>query len=213
MSTCILLMTKAPRAGDVKSRLASVLGWEQAAGLYRCFLLDILDTLNESGIRFIVYYTPADALDELKTLLGPNNEYVLQEGGNLGERLYHGMVWAKEMGYRGAIALASDVPDITVDYLADCVDSLGRYSAVIGPSIDGGYNLIGLDLDCLDMDFFSGITWETSSVYEETLDKLGGLNVYSLALLGDVDNESDLENLCMSETSHTMKYLRKLHGS
>ena len=51
-------MTKAPRVGNVKSRLASELGEAHAAGLYKAFLLDILDALKSIDTPFIIYYTP-----------------------------------------------------------------------------------------------------------------------------------------------------------
>ena len=208
MSSCILLMTKAPRVGDVKSRLATEMGNERAAELYRCFLLDLLDTLKEVGTPFIIYYTPADALDELKIMLGEEHQFIPQEGGDLGERLYHGLEIAKKLGYRSTIALASDVPDITEEYLTGCVEALGMHEAVIGPSTDGGYNLIGLNLDHLDERFFTGINWGTDTVFSESMERLAGLDIHVPAPWSDIDNASDLEKLCMSEASHTMRYLR-----
>lgn len=206
-------MTKAPRLGDVKSRLAAELGEEYSVGLYRCFLLDMLETLSSTGAPFIIYYTPDDALDELKTLLGEDHQYIPQEGNDLGERLYNGMKIVEELGFHCAVVLASDVPDITVEYLSCCVDALDGHDAVIGPSTDGGYNLLGLNLDHLDEGFFSGVTWGTETVFEETIQRLEGLDVHLLDPMGDIDDASDLEKLRMRVTSHTMRYLRALRES
>jgi len=203
-------MTKAPRVGEVKSRLASEYGEEYAAGLYRCFLLDLLETLKTTGVPFIIYFTPADALDELRTLMGDDYIYVAQGKGDLGDRLYNGLVKAKELGYRRVVALASDVPDIPVEYLTLCVDSLVSHDAVIGPSLDGGYNLIGLNLEFIDSRFFTGITWGTDTVFRETMDRLAGLDVQVLAPWGDIDKASDLEKLRMRDASHTMRYLKNM---
>ena len=62
MCLCFLLMTKAPRVGLVKTRLATEIGAIHAAGLYSCFLLDIIEILKLTGFEIIVYYTPEDAL-------------------------------------------------------------------------------------------------------------------------------------------------------
>ena len=118
----------------------------------------------------------------------------------------------EELGYRCAIALASDVPDITDAYLTGCAEALGSHDAVIGPCTDGGYNLIGLNLEHLDKWFFTGITWGTDTVFSETLERLGGLDTHVLEPMGDIDNASDLEKLCMSEASHTMRCLREMRG-
>ena len=51
-----------------------------------------------------------------------------------------------ELNYKYCIALASDVPDITVDYLCESVESLKTHDVVIGPSKDGGYYLLGMKM-------------------------------------------------------------------
>ena len=210
MSTCILLMTKAPRVGDVKSRLASELGDVHAAGLYKAFLLDILDTLKSIDTPFIVYYTPEDAMDELRSLLGEDLQYVPQQGLDLGERLYHGMMLAGELGYRCSVALASDVPTVSGEYLLECVQALESYSGVIGPSIDGGYNLIGLNLDHLERQYFTEINWGTDTVYCETIEKLVNLDPFILGPMRDIDTVSDLTRISLKDSSHTMQYLREI---
>lgn len=147
-----MLMTKAPRLGSVKSRLSNEIGDIHAVEVYKCFLLDIIETLVQLGEDFIIYYTPRGAKELLSELLG-NKEYKLQSGSDLGERLYNGMEMANELNYKYCIALASDVPDITVDYLRWTVESLKTHDVVVGPSTDGGYNLIGLDLDLNSIGF------------------------------------------------------------
>ena len=210
MSTCILLMTKAPRVGAVKSRLASELGEVHSAGLYMAFLLDILETLRSIGAPFIVYFTPENAIDELRAHLGDDVQYFPQRGADLGERLYNGMLLAEELGYRCAVALASDVPDISVEYLMECVQALDQCSSVIGPSIDGGYNLIGLNLEYLDRRVFTDITWGTDTVYSETMEKLAYLDPFILEPMRDIDTFADLEEISLKPNSHTMRYLREI---
>lgn len=202
-------MTKVPIAGTVKTRLALEIGEIKAAEIYKCFLLDILEKLSEVSTDVIVYYTPQEALSDLKNLIGASHYYMTQKGNDLGDRLYNGLKIAKKLGYRYAIALATDIPDIPVEYLIKSVDSLVKSTAVIGPSVDGGYNLIGFDLDYNDIHFFSGIEWGTNHVYLDTMEKIGHLDVSVLEAWHDVDKVSDLKQLKLHDSSHTKKYLDK----
>ena len=206
--TCILLMAKTPRIGEVKSRLGVEIGDPSAFNLYTCFLRDMVETLRGLEVDYIIYYTPEETLDLLKEYLGESHKYMSQVGDNLGEKLYNGLKKARALGYHYSIALASDAPDIKDDYLREACMALLHHQAVIGPSHDGGYNLIGLDLDLNNPDFFSGVEWGTESVYEETMVRLSEIDVYVLPIRRDVDTVSDLYNLDLDEASYTYKYVK-----
>jgi uncharacterized protein len=202
-------MTKVPRAGTVKTRLALEFGEIKAAELYKCFLLDIIEKLSKVSADVIIYYTPQEALNDLKNLIGESYYYLPQKGNNLGDRLYNGLEIAKKLGYRYAIALASDIPDIPDEYLITSVNSLVESTAVIGPSIDGGYNLIGFDLDYNDIRFFSEIEWGTNHVFMNTMERICNLDISVLETWHDVDKASDLKRLKLGGSSYTKKYLDK----
>ena len=185
-------MTKAPRLGYVKSRLGVEIGVHHALGLYRCFLLDMVKILAELDQEFIVYFTPGNAESELLNLLG-KQEFMKQVGENLGERLFNGLEMAYIKGYTHAVALASDVPDISHEYLVEVVEMLKIHDGVIGPSTDGGYNLIGFELSKNRLDYFSGIKWGTERVFEDTMRRLKGLLVHVMPFWRDIDDMSDLK--------------------
>jgi rSAM/selenodomain-associated transferase 1 len=202
-------MTKAPIIGSVKSRLGAEIGEQHAAEIYKRFLMDIVETLNRFGEDFIIYYTPEDALDLLIDIFGIDMQYIPQTGRDLGERLYNGLDKARELGYQYAIALASDVPDLNVDYLREAIESLKKDQLVIGPSSDGGYNLIGYDLSINNPSLYDGINWGTAEVYEETLKRLHSVEFHVLPFWGDVDELSDLRKCKLDQNSHTYSYLRE----
>jgi glycosyltransferase A (GT-A) superfamily protein (DUF2064 family) len=133
--------------------------------------------------------------------------YEPQRGVDLGERIYYGLKMLRRLGYTHGVALASDVPDITVDYLRGIIKALRRGDVVIGPSSDGGYNLIGLRLDINSKNFFTDVNWGTETVYEETMKKLDGYSLDVLPAWSDVDEASDLLNHKLSHDSHTYRYL------
>ena len=67
MSVAVAIMAKAPRPGDVKTRLCPPLSPVAAATLYRCFLLDKLEQVRAlKGVHPVVAYTPDDARAEFE---------------------------------------------------------------------------------------------------------------------------------------------------
>jgi len=201
-----LLMTKVPVIGGVKSRLGAEIGESHAAMLYRCFLLDEVETLDQLGEDYIIYYTPEDGRSLLVRLLG-DQLYEPQRGVDLGERLYYGLEMARRLGYTHGVALASDVPDITVDYLRQVVEALRTRDVVVGLSSDGGYNLIGFRLGLNSRSFFTDVNWGTQTVFAETMKKLDGYSVDVLPVWSDIDVASDLSKHRLSVQSHTYRYL------
>ena len=75
-----------------------------------------------------------------------------------------------------------------------------RFPMVLGPSVDGGYYLIGFQRERFDASLFRGIEWSTERVLEQTLDKARsrGLLCQLGAELQDVDTIEDLESLLSS---------------
>lgn len=201
-------MTKAPILGSVKSRLAAEIGVHHALELYRCFLLDIIKVLRQIDSDYIVYYTPSDALPELSNFLGEQT-YWKQVGVDLGERLFNGLKKAYVHGYSHAVAMASDIPDIPLEYLLETLEALRTSDAVIGPSTDGGYNLIGLDLSMIKPSIFSGVNWGTETVLDETLKRLEDYCVHVLPVWSDIDRVADLEKHIFYPESMTYGYLQK----
>jgi hypothetical protein len=88
---------------------------------------------------------------------------------------------------------------------------------VLGPSFDGGYYLIGFRDDTFLPAVFEGISWGSSTVFQNTLEgiKNAGCNVSLLPIWGDVDTIVDVKNLVRRnrdtafKSSYTISYLRR----
>ncbi|MBP2676522.1 MAG: hypothetical protein H6Q84_3362, partial [Deltaproteobacteria bacterium] len=95
-------------------------------------------------------------------------------------------------GGAGALAVGTDVPDLSPDILRRAVDGLRGHDVVLGPSADGGYYLIGMR-NCRP-ELFMGMEWGTGSVYRRTCDAVRrcGLTFLELPALHDVDRPGDL---------------------
>ena len=193
----LLIMAKAPKAGQTKTRLSPPLSLEQAAELYACFLQDVTDrvaTLADVDPFFAV--APAGArsyFDQLKAEFG----FIVQEGTNLGDRLAHVLGQTLAAGYDQVCAINSDGPTLPVDYLQQAYAWLDdpAIDMVLGPCDDGGYYLIGWKQrhDAVVKE----VQMSTPQVLADTLAiaRREGLSVQLLPVWFDVDERADLDRL------------------
>lgn len=216
----ILLFIKEPAAGRVKSRLSASLGADTALELYRSFVLDMLESIEASGISLRVCYHPPGAGTAIRQWLGGHLSYQPQEGADVGERMKHAFAQVFAEGCPRAILVGSDLPDLPSAAFIDALRALDGHDAVIGPARDGGYYLVGFRNDTFLPEAFRGIEWSTASVFSSTIQALfrAGRQILRLPLWRDVDTLDDLHDLAARNyatafrRSRTMTFLseRKL---
>ena len=194
---CLLFFIKDPEKGKVKTRLASAVGGEMAARLYKRFLLEMLSTLNKGTFLFYLCFYPADALEGLRNWFGKDYLYIPQRGEDLGERMKNGFMEAFDMTFERVVLIGSDIPDLPLEFIEEAFGSLNENDAVIGPSLDGGYYLIGFKDKKFSPRAFKRIPWSTDRVFEETMKilKREGLTVHTLQPRRDIDTIEDLKSL------------------
>jgi rSAM/selenodomain-associated transferase 1 len=170
------------------------MGDERALELYKRFLLNILSTLNKGTFLFYLCFYPADALESLRKWMGGDYLYMPQQGENLGERMKNGFMEAFTLNFKRVVLIGSDIPGLPLDFIEEAFTSLKEKDAVIGPSLDGGYYLIGFSDKKFSPQIFKGIPWSTERVFEETMKILGreGLAIHALKPLRDIDTIDDL---------------------
>jgi rSAM/selenodomain-associated transferase 1 len=190
----LLFFIKHPEKGKVKTRLASAIGDKMAAKLYKRFLLEMLFTLNEGTFVFYLCYSPESPLSSIKDWLGDDYLFMPQAGEDLGERMKNAFVEALSLSFKRVVLIGSDIPDLPLEFIEEAFTSLQEKDAVIGPSLDGGYYLIGFRKATFSPRAFEGIRWSTGSVFEKTLEALQreGLTVHTLRPLRDIDTVEDL---------------------
>jgi rSAM/selenodomain-associated transferase 1 len=195
------IMCKVPRSGLSKTRLCPPLSADEAAEFSRCFIADLaasIDGLSQGhNVRGVAVYTPANAEDELDDVLPPGFARLAQRGNGLGERLHNATTDLLDAGYQAACLINSDSPTLPSRILIGVIEAL-RTSAetlVLGPSIDGGYTLIGLQRPHGSL--FQDIAWSTNGVMVQTLARaaVAGLPVSLLPLWYDVDDVNSLQLL------------------
>jgi uncharacterized protein len=208
--SALALMTKAPRAGEVKTRLVPPLTNEEAAQLNRCFLQDTSAAISiccraltpanpgRSIVREIAVYTPVGAELDYADILPPDFSLMPQRGENFGERLFFAAEDLFKCGFDAVCLIDSDSPTIPAENFSRAVEflSLPGDHIVLGPCDDGGYYLIGLKQ--LHREVFEEIDWSTERVFEQTRQRATqiGLGVHELPRGFDVDDRASLHRLC-----------------
>jgi uncharacterized protein len=215
MDTCILLLVKYPETGKVKVRLARHIDSDVILELYRNFVLDMISTIEHSCIPLILCVHPAEMMNRFPEWLGKQYDYIPQRGKDHSERVKNSLIDGFGKGYRNAMTLASDVPDLPERMLIEGCSSLRTHGSVIGPSPDGGYYLIGFQETCFVPRAFDGIRWSTDSTFSDTTNRLkeAGISIYLLPAWRDVDTVNDLKSLARNSdnpefsSSRTMNHL------
>jgi uncharacterized protein len=198
----LAVMTKAPRAGKVKTRLTPPLTPEEAAALNICFLRDTTASISETAAnglaRGIAVYTPVGAEEAYAEILPDEFELVPQRGDGFGERLAFATEDLLSLGFESACLIDSDSPTVPQRAFAEAAEILSQPNdtVVLGPSNDGGYYLIGLKK--LHRCLFEEIDWSTERVLDQTIDRARrlGLTVHLLPAWYDVDDRATLRRLC-----------------
>lgn len=200
-SNRILLFVRYPVAGQAKTRLISALGPEGAARLHRRMTEHVVgkaratcEAARKSDVVITVCCTGAP-LRDFRAWLGVDLEYASQPSGDLGARMRWAFQSAFRSGTKCALAIGTDVPDMSSKILLQAFEGLRSRDVVLGPAVDGGYYLIGMTR--LHSELFSGINWGTESVCAQTCNAIMrlGLTGAELPAFNDVDRPEDLSSL------------------
>lgn len=190
----ILIFTKFPEPGNVKTRLIPALGEEGAATFHERLVNDTLGRF--AGLKG--YDTDVWIASGLESAWakGIHDEYDVQiypqPEGDLGERLAFAARQALE-NYEQVILIGTDCPPLEASHVMEASAAHREGTdIVISPVEDGGYALISLT--AFSPSLFDGIHWSTETVLTETLDRVKSLGweYQLLETLWDLDRPEDL---------------------
>lgn len=203
----LIVFLKYPEKGKVKTRLAKSIGEENALKMYRKFVKDTLDNVIAiKDTTIFLFYTPAGKKRLLENLYGRRFKYCLQKGRDLGERMYNAFLQIKKLGFFKIAIIGTDSPTLPLIYIKQAFKKLESVDIVIGPSLDGGYYLLGLKKPVKKL--FNKITWSSDRVFNQTLEKakLLNLQINILPYWYDIDT---IEGLRFFRLSSLRKVLRR----
>ena len=140
----------------------------------------------------------------MRRWLGPGLLMAPQRGADLGRRMKRAFDQAFGAGCREVVLVGTDCPSMTADDLADAFSALAGHDLVLGPSLDGGYWLVGLRAPA---ELFGNVPWGTDAVLARTLElaEREGLSVRQLRFLADVDRPEDLQGLAPDQSAGVLR--------
>jgi rSAM/selenodomain-associated transferase 1 len=228
MAGCgIAFMAKASAPGRAKTRLVPPLTFEEAAVLNTAFLQDVADNVllaardcdrpsgGIGGIAGYAAYGPPGSEDFFRRTLPGGIGLIEAWRQNFGDCLLHTIEQIFARGHASAVVLNSDSPTLPTAFLVETAAALARPGdrAVLGPSSDGGYYLLGLKAAHRHM--FEHIAWSTEQVAKQTLERAHeiGLDVHRLPVWYDVDDVDGLRRLRAELSDRPDVRRRRLDGN
>ena len=188
----VAVFARAPRPGNVKTRLARSVGEARASAVYAALLRGTLDTVRTVDAARYLYLPAGERL--------PPDEWSLdgltlrtQAEGDLGARLHAVFEELLAAPHHEVLALGSDCPQLTKAHIDGVFSSLRDAEVVVGPASDGGYWTIAQRAHARPL--FEHIPWSTPQVWPHTRARLldGGWPFAVRETLDDLDDEADLE--------------------
>ena len=220
MNGSLVIFSRFPRLGRVKTRLEPVLGTRGCLELHRAMLLDTIERTRFLCRRHYLYLSDSTARERSRFAEACRLSADLiirgQNGADLGERLWEACRRvAAESKEQPVVFLGADSPTVPREFIRQSLAQRARRPVVLGPAEDGGYYLIGLSQPRPEL--FSKLEWGTGKVLEQTLQKLRPEQYSLLPTWFDVDDVDDLARLHTEVEAgrpgvfrHTRRCLREL---
>jgi uncharacterized protein len=196
----LVIMAKAPRPGEVKTRLTPSLSPAAVTTFYCCLLDDTLALARSLRDVEVAIMCPDADVNELARLAGSHARIVAQKGEGLAAGLtsvfaHFAQDHQRDAQQRRTIAFNSDSPHLPRSILEDAFQTLAAQDVVVGPTHDGGYYLVGAK--AFHPTLFANDGMGTSSALERLLARARALelSVGLAAPFYDIDVADDLTRL------------------
>ena len=189
----IAVFARAPVAGAAKTRLIPALGAQGAARLHRQLVLQTLKTAYAAKLGPVTLWAAPDTSHRFfRALTKRGVACQSQSAGDLGERMQHTLSSTLPLP---TLLIGSDCAPLQASHLVAAADVLrAGHDAVFLPAEDGGYVLIGLNVEASSI-LFDDIPWGSSEVMCATRLRLAhlGYSWQEPVTLWDIDHPADLE--------------------
>jgi uncharacterized protein len=189
----IIVFTREPLPGLSKKRLGTRIGASNAAALAEAFTRDALVKVHGFRLPVVVAGSASNPLqdnDYFRSLARLFRATLIDQGqGNLGVRMARVF---ERFASGGAVLMGTDTPSLPNWAIRRALSLIRRNHVVLGPSLDGGYYLVGIRGAVPDM--FRGIRWGGSRVLQQTVTRLArfGIRPALAPTWYDIDRWDDL---------------------
>ncbi len=186
-SKALIVFRKNPILGKVKTRIAIESDDDLALEIYNFLCKRVEEVVEETEFDIFIYYS------EYLPVVSKFQYIKIQKGTDLGARMDNAFQEVLE-NYDSAILIGTDCPYITRADLVFAFEALKTSDVVLGPALDGGYYLIGMNQR--NKELFYNIPWSSSQVLDKTVTKLkdNDLSFYQLISYSDIDRLEDWIN-------------------
>tara|TARA_B100001778_G_scaffold106973_1_gene87561 strand:- start:637 stop:1233 length:597 start_codon:yes stop_codon:yes gene_type:complete len=190
MKPLLIIFCKNLIEGQVKTRLAKSIGTKKALFVYKKLIEKTIEAVKPVNSQKVVYYSKfINNNDKWNDFV---NEKKIQKGNNLGEKINNAFTEGFKSKFSPIIVIGSDLWDIKHSDINLAFNSLTKNDYVIGPSIDGGYYLIGMNT--INSKLFKNKSWSKSTLLKETINELKNKNLKLLDSKNDIDTLEDLNS-------------------
>lgn len=185
----LIVFTKNPVKGEVKTRLAKSIGDSNALVIHNALTQKTVEVLNTVKAFKSVYFSK----EEERNSVWKNacQSVDVQKGKDLGARMSHAFQDSFYKGFEKTLIIGSDLWDLTLEDIEKGFKALDKNDLVIGPAEDGGYYLIGMKIPHKEL--FESIHWGGNQVLKDTLKKCRDKKIKLLNEKNDIDLWEDLE--------------------
>lgn len=195
----LIVFAKAPRLGQVKTRLAAGLGDEGALSIYRQMAEGIWTQLRQAqsqgDFSLWLCFDPPEAESQIRIWLEGADRYLPQVPGSLGRRLASALDSAFSVGHQEVALIGTDAPATTPERILEAFSRLAPGHIVLGPSLDGGFYLLALSDSLSDLGgLLEEIPWSSSDTLAALVGGVRRLNL-KVDLLPDAQDIDTLEDL------------------
>jgi rSAM/selenodomain-associated transferase 1 len=187
----LIIFSRNPAPGRVKTRLASTIGADKALQIYDILRSHTDKVTSAVDAHRAVYYSEFVPDHDLFLSCGTTGH--LQEGNDLGEKMHRAFVKGFEERYRPIVLIGTDCLELSSAVIEQAFQQMMLHDAVIGPALDGGYYLIGLNRPFPGL--FLNRQWSTPQVFRDTVETLEEheSDYFLLPALSDIDTFDDLQ--------------------
>jgi uncharacterized protein len=196
----LIIFTRYPTPGKVKTRLIPAVGAVGAAMLHRQMTENTLrqarKLCQQMPVSIAIHFEGGDR-QQMADWLGSDLVYQSQGAGDLGMRMARSISTACQTADR-VVLIGTDCPELTADILAQAFELLLNRDLGLGRALDGGYYLIGMGHP--QPELFEGVEWGTDRVFQQTISIANRLNlsIGYLPQLADIDRPEDLPLLAQA---------------
>ena len=188
MSSALIIFTKNPVLGKVKTRLAKDIGEGPTLKLYHELISRTANVCLpiQKEIDLHVFYS--DRIDEQDVWSDlACAKHIQSNDTDLGLRMKAAFRQLFNCGSTSVMIIGTDCPYLTTEVISQAANELEHNDLVIGPAVDGGFYLLGVhNLESL---VFDEITWSSNNVYLNFMRNFSPMSskIHILPELEDID--------------------------